>query len=402
MSLAAALLAILLAQDTLEKDIDTLIARMKESLTARTEATAKLLELRRRDPRAIRIMRLRAEAEKDVRIRTRLDYLSGSRLMTWSWSTVVPEAVQGLAAASPDGLLIQKADRTVSFYAARDGARRWQIKEDVAWTQPPLIAGGHAYVVVTTPKISTVRILSLADGRMRRISVLNAGAPISLVAGDVAAESLASGRIRVHPANLEADGWEKQLPATVRLGLTPTAAVLYDGVTSLAALDSATGKKLWVAQTDYGVEWMGGTASHFIIRHTRNKLHGYDAVTGKELWKEEIPGEPGLRPAPILTDKYCLSVTPHFSCRDISTGRQVWSLEMRGADRAVVEATHVSRNALVCLQGGSLSVLRLSNGRPEYVELPDMPRIVKLVGGGNQVYLVTENGTVVAYQLDVE
>ncbi len=402
MSLAAALLAILLAQDTLEKDIDALIARMKESLAARTEATASLLELRRRDPRAIRIMRLRAEAEKDVRVRTRLDYLAGSRLMTWSWSTVVPEAVQGLVAAGPDGLLIQKADRTVSFYAAKDGARRWQLKEDVAWARAPEIAGAHAYIVVNTPKVSTVRILSLADGRMRRISVLNAASPTSLVAGDVAAESLASGRIRVHPANLEAEGWEKQLPVTVRLGLTPSAAVLYDGVTSLAALDAGTGKKLWVAQTDFGIEWMGGTASHVIIRHTRNKLQAYDAATGKELWREAIPGESGARPAPILTDKYCMSITPNLSCRNIATGAELWSLETRGTDKAAIEGMHVSGNALVYLQGGTLSVIRLSNGRTEYVELPDMPRIVKLVGGGNQVYLVTESGAVVAHQLDVE
>jgi len=378
--------------DPLEAQVDALIEKMREGVSERREATEKLVEIRKTTPRVLRILRLRANAEKDVRVRVRLEFVAGTRLLLWQWEA--KEGTDHPAVAGPPGLAVHGS--SIAFYDAKTGERRWELKASSLWARAPVFSGSKVWFLFRGDGKMHVRSVEVATGRVDEAGIVaNDVERAFAVDGEFTAQLGVTSQLK-----FGREGKMRQiiLPQNGRFALGGGKLFVYDGDQMIWAFDAATGKKLWKAEADQGLDYFGATAQAVVARCTRDRIRTYDTATGKELWRQEVPREDG-RPPLMLTDDHCISTTPRWSCREILTGRELWAMSTGGADRPRIEHAHLWKNRALYVQDGKIHVVHLKSGGLEMLELPELPAVHRVIGWGDTLYVFALGGKLVAYKV---
>lgn len=381
--------------DPLEKELDALIERMRISIAERKVATDRLLEIRRKAPRALRFLRLRANAEKDVRVRVRLEYVAGTRLLLWCWQMEAPPTTR--AAVCEEGILLERPAANV-FFDAATGVKKWEFKAPSAWTRTPLFSGGRVFIVLDGVGHRPLRIVDVDNGRVKQGPALMPEPAVPLAAGDgCVALSTLDGRVRFGKADLKKT-FQAVMPLRARFALASDRLYVHDGDATLYAFDAATGKKAWTAASDQGLDFLGASAGAVITRCTRDRIRAHDPATGKELWKEDVPDEDTPPPVTVL-ERVVITATPQVRCRDIATGRLLWTAETAGADRPRADQLHLVGAHAFYASGGVAHAIHLETARVEPLEIPEIGPIVRLEARGQMVYVFTQDGRLIAFRV---
>lgn len=205
----------------------------------------------------------------------------------------------------------------------------------------------------------------------------------------------------------------------LRLGLRPSTdganiyAATHDG--KVAALDAATGSRVWRVDTDLPLSaGPGYDAGLLALGTTDGDLLALDAATGEERWRKAVGSEVMAPPAVssgVVVVRTVDGRLRGFSARD---GSELWSVEqtmpaliLRGDT-----APRIGGDIVVAgFDNGHIGAYRINNGEPLW-ELPianptgrnELARLVDISAGlevvGNDVYAVGYQGRAVSVDLN--
>jgi outer membrane protein assembly factor BamB len=182
------------------------------------------------------------------------------------------------------------------------------------------------------------------------------------------------------------------------------------------ALDAATGKKRWKADTQLALSAGPGVGSGLVVVGTSDgDVVALDAATGKQRWKTRIAGE--ILAPPLLDGDHVVvrSVEGRLRSLSTTTGKEDWMVEdvvPRLSLRGTATPVAVGSDTVVCgfdtgkvmavtlAKGEILWQTQLStpHGRTELERLSDVDSAV--VVSGKDVYAVGYQGRVAMIALD--
>jgi outer membrane protein assembly factor BamB len=182
------------------------------------------------------------------------------------------------------------------------------------------------------------------------------------------------------------------------------------------ALDAATGKQRWQADTDLELSAGPGVGFGLVVVGTSDgDLVALEAATGKQRWKARIPGE--ILAPPLLDGDHVIvrSVEGRLRALSASNGKEVWLVEdvvPRLSLRGTATPVAVGGDTVVCgfdtgkviavtlAKGETLWQTQLTtpHGRTELDRLSDVDSAVLV--SGKDVYAVGYQGRVAMIALD--
>jgi outer membrane protein assembly factor BamB len=188
----------------------------------------------------------------------------------------------------------------------------------------------------------------------------------------------------------------------------------WDG--KVRALDAATGKQKWKADTELELSAGPGVGSGMVVVGTSDgDIVALDAATGKQRWKANIPGE--VLAPPLLDGDHVLvrSVEGRLRSLSASDGKEEWLVEdvvprlslrgtatpvAAGGDTVVVGFDTGKVMAVTLAKGEILWQAQLTtpHGRTELERLSDVDSAVQV--SGKDVYAVGYQGRVAMIALD--
>jgi outer membrane protein assembly factor BamB len=188
----------------------------------------------------------------------------------------------------------------------------------------------------------------------------------------------------------------------------------HDG--KVRALDAATGKTRWQADTDLELSAGPGVGTDLVVVGTSDgDVIALEAATGKQRWKTRIPGE--ILAPPLLDGDQVIvrSVDGRLRSLSAADGKQGWMVEdlvPRLSLRGTATPVAASGDVIVCgFDTGKLMAVTLAKGemlwqiqldtprgRTELERLADVDAAVQV--SGKDVYAVGYQGRVAMLSLD--
>jgi outer membrane protein assembly factor BamB len=184
---------------------------------------------------------------------------------------------------------------------------------------------------------------------------------------------------------------------------------------AVRALDAATGRERWQANTDLELSAGPGIGGGLVVVGTSDgDLVALDAATGKPRWKARIPGE--ILAPPLVDGDHVIvrSVEGRLRALSASDGKEQWVVEdlvprlsLRGtaapvaAGDAVISGFDSGKVMAVTLGTGEIlwqAQISTAHGRSELARLSDVDSAVRV--SGKDVYAVGYQGRVAMIALD--
>lgn len=212
--------------------------------------------------------------------------------------------------------------------------------------------------------------------------------------------------------------WKKDIGGGIKeqfLRLTPIVdggrlfAVNHDG--NVVALDAATGKQVWEAETRAAVTSGAGVGEGLVLVGTADaEVVALNWQDGEEVWRAQVSSEVLAAPTAAEGLVVVQSVDGNLAALDAATGERRWVfdrtvpvLSLRGTSSPLL----VPGGVLSGLANGKLVAIGLKRGLPAWettIAIPsgrsELDRMVDIDSApqvwGNQVYTVTYQGRVAA------
>jgi outer membrane protein assembly factor BamB len=163
------------------------------------------------------------------------------------------------------------------------------------------------------------------------------------------------------------------------------------------ALDTASGEILWDIERDVQISWSSPILIHLngtvqLVLNTNPFVAGYDAATGKELWRHEgVTGEVAPAPAYAAGRIFVANEYSRLAAIDINgPARLLWENDEELPEVSSPLATE--EFVFVATAGGTVACRKADSGEAAWVQEFDKGFYSSPILVGDRIYLMDRDG----------